>query len=125
MSISGAPLSEPLPVRGLLRAGLETRPEDHAVITHGARLTWRELEDSSTRLAANLIGLGLKPGDRVASLMPDRVELVLHYLACIKAGLVATPLIEELIASTPRDVKLGPSDGLRCRVLGDLKSLCW
>jgi acyl-CoA synthetase (AMP-forming)/AMP-acid ligase II len=40
----------------------------------------------------NLVGLGLKPGDRVASLMPNRAELVVHYLACIKAGLVATPL---------------------------------
>jgi len=92
MAISGARLGEPIQVRNLLRAGLETGPDDDAVIAHGARLTWRELEDSSTRLAANLIGLGLEPGDRVASLMPNRVELVLHYLACIKAGLVATPL---------------------------------
>ena len=39
-----------------------------------------------------MLGLGLKPGDRVASLMPNRPALVVHYLACFKAGLVATPL---------------------------------
>ena len=32
------------------------------------------------------------PGDRVASLLPNRGALIVHYLACIKAGLVATPL---------------------------------
>ena len=36
--------------------------------------------------------MGLKPGDRVASLLPNRGALIVHYLACIRAGLVATPL---------------------------------
>ena len=36
--------------------------------------------------------LGLEPGDRLASLMPNRIDLVVHYLACFKAGLIATPL---------------------------------
>jgi hypothetical protein len=36
--------------------------------------------------------LGLKPGDRVASLTPNRIALIAHYLACLKAGLVTTPL---------------------------------
>ena len=33
-----------------------------------------------------------QPGDRVASLMPNRILLVVHYLACFRAGLVITPL---------------------------------
>jgi hypothetical protein len=40
----------------------------------------------------NAFWRGLVPGDRVASLMPNRGELLVHYLACLKAGLVATPL---------------------------------
>jgi acyl-coenzyme A synthetase/AMP-(fatty) acid ligase len=36
--------------------------------------------------------MGLAPGDRVASLLPNRGALIVHYLACCKAGLVATPL---------------------------------
>ena len=43
-------------------------------------------------LAANLLGLGLRAGDRVASLMPNRTALLVHYLACVKAGVVAVPL---------------------------------
>src|SRR4029077_4046211 len=32
------------------------------------------------------------PGDRIASLMPNRILLLVHYLACFRAGLVTTPL---------------------------------
>ena len=56
------------------------------------RLTWAELEEESARLAAGYLSLGLERGDRLASLMPNRVALVVHYLACFRAGLVATPL---------------------------------
>jgi acyl-CoA synthetase (AMP-forming)/AMP-acid ligase II len=55
-------------------------------------LSWRQLEADSAAPAGGYRGLGLEPGDRVASLMPNRVALVVHYLACLKAGLIATPL---------------------------------
>ena len=77
---------------GLLRAGLDTDPDGLALISADTRWTWRTLDDLSDRLAVGLLGLGLNPGDRVASLMPNRPALVVHYLACFKAGLVATPL---------------------------------
>jgi long-chain acyl-CoA synthetase len=82
------------PVRpcDLLRAGLGANPDGLALISADTRCTWRSLDDLSDRLAVSLLGLGLKPGDRVASLMPNRPALVVHYLACFKAGLVATPL---------------------------------
>ena len=38
------------------------------------------------------MALGLAQGDRVASLLPNRGAIFVHYLACFKAGLVATPL---------------------------------
>jgi long-chain acyl-CoA synthetase len=55
-------------------------------------MSWAQLDRRSTRLAQSLLALGLEPGDRIASLMPNRAALVVHYLACFKAGLVATPL---------------------------------
>lgn len=76
----------------LLRSGLDANPDGLALISVDTRWTWRSLNDLSDRLAVGLLGLGLAPGDRVASLMPNRPALVLHYLACFKAGLVATPL---------------------------------
>jgi acyl-CoA synthetase (AMP-forming)/AMP-acid ligase II len=78
--------------RGLLRAGLDANSEGLALISADTRWTWSTLDDLSDRLAVGLLGLGLSPGDRVASLMPNRPALIVHYLACFKAGLVATPL---------------------------------
>ncbi len=77
---------------GLLRVGLDANPDGLALISAGTRWTWRTLDNLSDRLAVSLLGLGLNPGDRVASLMPNRPALIVHYLACFKAGLVATPL---------------------------------
>jgi acyl-CoA synthetase (AMP-forming)/AMP-acid ligase II len=93
MLIEGAPLEDlapPLP--DLLRAGLEVRPEESALVSAERAVSWRELEETSTALAGAYLGLGLWPGDRVASLMPNRIGLIVHYLACFKAGLVVTPL---------------------------------
>jgi len=92
MSLSGPPLDAPVDLAKILRCGLESKPDALALVSAETRWTWREVDEISDRLARNLLGLGLKPGDRVASLMPNRCALVIHYLACIKAGLVATPL---------------------------------
>jgi acyl-CoA synthetase (AMP-forming)/AMP-acid ligase II len=67
-------------------------PDGVAVESIHRRLTWAQLERESARLAAGYLSIGLEPGDRLASLMPNRVALAVHYLACFKAGLVATPL---------------------------------
>lgn len=92
MAISGPPLNKSIDLGNILTRGLEANPRGVALVSAETRWSWRELDDASTRLAGNLLSLGLKPGDRVASLMPNRAVLVAHYLACIKAGLVATPL---------------------------------
>ena len=92
MPLSGPPLGAPVDLSKILTRGLETKPNELALVSTESRWTWRQLEETSGRLARSLLGLGLKQGDRVASLMPNRAALVIHYLACIKAGLVATPL---------------------------------
>jgi long-chain acyl-CoA synthetase len=93
MQIDGTPLDRPAaPLGELLRAGLEAGPARPALVSATRSLSWRELDEESARLAGGYRGLGLEPGDRVASLMPNRIDLVVHYLACFKAGLIATPL---------------------------------
>jgi long-chain acyl-CoA synthetase len=91
MPRSASPDAPVLPA-GILARGLAAKPDEVALVSRVRRFTWRELDEISDRLAANLLGLGLVPGDRVASLMPNRIDLVVHYLACVKAGLIATPL---------------------------------
>src|SRR6185503_10698166 len=75
-----------------LAVGLKSKPDDAALVLLQRTWSWRELDEDSTRLAKNYLAMGLTPGDRVASLLPNRGALVVHYLACCKAGLVATPL---------------------------------
>ena len=93
MLIDGNPLASPAaPLNDLLRIGLDAAPEEPALVSAVRSLSWRELEAESNALAGGYRGLGLEAGDRIASLMPNRIDLVVHYLACFKAGLVATPL---------------------------------
>jgi long-chain acyl-CoA synthetase len=93
MLIEGRELDDlAAPLEGLLRAGLESRRDETAMVSAERKMSWRELEERSAGLARAYLGLGLERGDRVASLMPNRIWLVVHYLACFKAGLVVTPL---------------------------------
>jgi acyl-CoA synthetase (AMP-forming)/AMP-acid ligase II len=92
MPLEGRRLLAPVDLRDLLRVGLDHEPDAVAVVSATDAMTWRELEDASDRLARNYVALGLRPGDRVASLMPNRILLLVHYLACFRAGFVVTPL---------------------------------
>jgi long-chain acyl-CoA synthetase len=81
------------PLNQLLNRGLEAHGDDETALVSIVRsLTWGELERESSALAGGYRRIGLREGDRIASLMPNRIDLVVHYLACFKAGLVATPL---------------------------------
>lgn len=93
MLIAGLPLDAPAaPLNDLMRVGLDGGAEQVALVSATRSMSWGELEDEAERLAGGYRGLGLEPGDRVASLMPNRIALIVHYLACFKAGLVVTPL---------------------------------
>jgi long-chain acyl-CoA synthetase len=92
MPIAGPPLDRPVLLHELLRTGIETKPDEEALVSRRRRWTWRMLDDASDRLAGGYLELGLEPGDRIATLMPNRTELLVHYLACMKSGLVAMPL---------------------------------
>ncbi|MCX4966817.1 type I polyketide synthase [Streptomyces sp. NBC_00654] len=56
------------------------------------RVTYRELERRTARLAGHLAELGLARGDRVAVLLGNRVEAVESLLAVTRAGGVGVPL---------------------------------
>jgi long-chain acyl-CoA synthetase len=92
MPISAAPLADPVALTDLLRAGLGNGGDEDAVVSLERRWSFNELDTASSRLAAGYRALGLSTGDRVASLMPNRGALIVHYLACIKGGFVSVPL---------------------------------
>jgi len=49
-------------------------------------MTYAQLQAASDRLAAALQGLGVKPGDRVAIILPNIPQQVISYFGILKAG---------------------------------------
>ena len=92
MRLTGGPLGETVALPQLLAAGLARDADAPALVEQHERWSWREVDVATDRLAAGYLSLGLKPGDRVASLIPNRCSLFIHYHACFKAGLVVVPL---------------------------------
>jgi long-chain acyl-CoA synthetase len=95
MPIAGPTLEGPLDLAGILNLGLAIKPDADALVSRRRRWTWRLLDAVSTRLAGSYLDLGLVPGDRIASLMPNRTELLVHYLACMKCGLAGIAIDED------------------------------
>jgi AMP-binding enzyme C-terminal domain len=63
------------PLNDLLRIGLGAAPDEVAVVSVHRALSWRELDRASAALAGGYRKLGLEPGDRLASVMPNRVDV--------------------------------------------------
>jgi len=68
-----------------------------AVRAHGAPagrevLTYAQLQARADRLSHLLASLGVKPGDRVAIVMPQRFETAVAYMAVLQMGAIAMPL---------------------------------
>jgi acetyl-CoA synthetase len=56
------------------------------------RFTYADLEHNANRLALALTRLGVRRGDRVACLMPQRLETAVAHMAAYRIGAVAMPL---------------------------------
>lgn len=57
-----------------------------------ARLSYGELRNRSNQLANALVAMGVKPGDRVALLLPQCFSTVIAHVAIYKLGGIALPL---------------------------------
>jgi malonyl-CoA/methylmalonyl-CoA synthetase len=57
-----------------------------------AAYSFGDLEVRSNRLAWVLHDRGLRRGDRLAFLLPNRIEIIDLWLACVKLGLIAVPV---------------------------------
>jgi len=86
----------------LLETAAEKYPNSPCTIFKGAKITYREMNAITDRLAAALVGLGVKKGDRVGLLIPNTPQFVMAYFGILKMGgiVVATnPLY------TPREIE--------------------
>jgi len=80
-------------------------PEGQSVVVvDGPSFTWAELDRRTSELAAGLVALGLRPGDRVGILSSNRIEYLEAAIAGYKAGTILVPLNVRLTAPELRYV---------------------
>jgi crotonobetaine/carnitine-CoA ligase len=88
-----------MPEKQLRRAIVEVlaqraadQPGKRLVSCGGQYRTYGEMAAVADRRAAALAALGVRPGDRVALLSANRIEMVELFFACARLGAVQVPL---------------------------------
>ncbi|AVT81777.1 class I adenylate-forming enzyme family protein [Rhodopseudomonas palustris] len=79
-------------VEQFLTESAATWPDKTALVAGDRRLSYRELDEASTRLAAALLGAGVVRGDRVVVFLDNCAEAVIAIFATLKAGAVLSPI---------------------------------
>jgi long-chain acyl-CoA synthetase len=93
----GVPTEVQVPAQTLPEMLIEQgdrHPERPAIVFFDRVITYRELERATARFAAALAGLGVRPGDRVALLLPNTPQFVIGYYGALRAGAI-------VVASNP------------------------
>src|SRR5271157_5540549 len=63
-----------------------------ALVIDGRTFSFRELDDLSDALAASLVRMGIRAGDRVTLYAPNSWEWIVSYYGALKAGAVINPV---------------------------------
>jgi long-chain acyl-CoA synthetase len=63
-------------------------PERPALLFQGTTVNFQQLDDLVSRFAAALVALGVKPGDKIALLLPNLVQMVVAIYGALRVGAV-------------------------------------
>ena len=89
--MSWFPVFEPLLPDIIARHG-SWQGDRTALIAGDRRVSWREFERDTARIADGLTGLGLQSQERVAVLMDNSLEMALLMFGILRSGCVVVPL---------------------------------
>jgi fatty-acyl-CoA synthase len=78
------------------------RPDADAVVFGGTRLSYRALKARADELARAFLAVGVRRGDRVAVILPNRPEWLLALFAASKVGAITVGVST---FSTPREIE--------------------
>lgn len=81
------------------RASISAASEAFVEFERDRRFTFTQLNDRSNRVANTLVQSGVKPGDRVATLLKNGIEFVESYYAIAKIGAIMVPVNWRLVAN--------------------------
>ncbi len=97
----------------------------------GRRISFAELSTWVDRVAADLVGHGIEPGDRVLVQLPNCLEVIVLQLAALRIGAVAVPVVSiyrehevKQIVADCRPQAVATVDDLRGRRLGEELERC-
>ena len=79
-------------VAGLLWQTVAAAPDRRALVLDDRAMTYGELGDLVERAARALVALGVGPGHRVATVLPNSIEQIAVLFATITVGAVVVPL---------------------------------
>lgn len=75
-----------VPLFEFLSQAAQRWPENIAFSCRERRLTYKELNELTGKLAAGIHNLGIKTGDRVMLFLPNSLEFIIGYYGTLKAG---------------------------------------
>jgi crotonobetaine/carnitine-CoA ligase len=81
---------------GLIASRATSNGDRPFLLFEGRTIAWREIEPLAQRVAGAYAALGVKPGDRVATLAPTRPEILITLLALARLGAWMVPVNPEL-----------------------------
>lgn len=76
----------------ILEQSAQRTPGKTAVILDSMRMNYAELNGAANKIAAGLAALGVRPGDKVAMMLPNTPHFVMCYFGILKAGATVVPL---------------------------------
>lgn len=79
-------------IMDLLNARLRTEPDSPFLNVCGTRYTAAQLEVESNRIANGLASMGVRHGDRVATLLENSPAAVISFYAVVKLGAIYAPI---------------------------------
>jgi long-chain acyl-CoA synthetase len=80
------------PLPSFLAESARRYPERDAIRFMGRAMTYREFDEAVNRFANALIGLGVRPGDRVALVLPNCPQIAIGYYGGLRAGAIVVPV---------------------------------
>lgn len=95
--VRSVPIQSPMLLGDLFDLSLRGRADAPGLLHedeggHVRAVTFGELDQRATRVALKLRQHGIRPGDRVAVCLPNRIEFIDLFLACVRLGMIMVPI---------------------------------
>ena len=81
-----------IPLTEYLKAQARETPERPCLVYYGYELSFRQLDDLSSRFATFLASRGLKKGDRVAVFLANCPQFFICFYGILKLGCIHVPV---------------------------------